>query len=153
MTWVVAGSRTPNSPGTDRPNPGLSVSLSWSTPQWPSSKSSVNTTALGQERNVLQNTEMITTRSDRSQRMHRLLARFTGELCAAVTSATEPASPPDTPNHWPGVTFRISTSKFPPTIYCASTGTGWLRLVSGEKGIWADFWPVLRLTTWSVARE
>ena len=74
------------------------ASPSCSTPQWPSSITTVSTTAIGQDRNVLVNTATMTTSTAISQRMSMLLARFRAKLPWARTTLTPPSS---TPYHMP----------------------------------------------------
>src|SRR5436853_2561801 len=73
---------------------GLAGSPNWVTHQRPRRSTSVSTTAIGQETNVLQKIEMITTSTERSQRMNRLLSRLNAKLWLEATTASEPGRNP-----------------------------------------------------------
>src|SRR5437762_13906586 len=68
---------------------GLAGSPSCVTHHRPNRSTSVSTTAIGQETNVLQKIEMITTSTESSQRMKRLLSRLKAKLWFDATTASE----------------------------------------------------------------
>ena len=73
---------------------GLAGSPSCVTHQRPSRITSVSTTAIGHETNVLQNTEMITTSTESIQRISTLLNRLNAKLSVEDTAATDAARRP-----------------------------------------------------------
>src|SRR5258706_15262808 len=74
---------------------GVAGSPSCTTAQRPSRMTSVSTTAMGQETNVLPKTEMMTTSTDNSQGISRLLKRFYGKLWVEETTETDAGRKPE----------------------------------------------------------
>src|SRR5271170_5221944 len=75
-TSALLGSVIPISVAIERPSVLSDTSDTCSTHQCPRSRTIVSTTAIGQERNVLENTASETTSTVMSHRMNKLLAKF-----------------------------------------------------------------------------
>src|SRR5688572_32501799 len=90
--------------------PAALASPIWSTPHRPSRITSVSTTAIGHDTNVLQKTAIDTTSTDMSHTMSRLLNRLNAKLAEPVARTTDDGC---TPSHWSGVSTRTMTSNGP----------------------------------------
>ena len=86
---ALAGLLRPKSITTWLPIPGAVASPSCCTPQCPSRITKVSTTAIGQERNVLEKIATAVMSTDISHRMIMLLARLMAKGWVAVTSTKE----------------------------------------------------------------
>ena len=106
--------------------------------------------AIGQERNVLQKTEIEITRMESIQRSRKLLNKLPEKLRSAVINTIESGC---RSSHCPSVISRRCTSKFPPATSSAGTSTNVSRLISGVTRIGPEVFPVVLLTTWISATD